>query len=380
MKLNKYISFPLTEEEEKLFLYEVTVNNINRGKFFCKYVIVFEIILAILDVYSSLIIDRQDFHFLGYLSMYLIMVIVNAVFLMYLHKIKLPIINVYKTKKFILMYVIFVMCWGAVISLMDQKLYGQVIVYIINAITCSVIYYLDNKDICYSYFISVLVLFIGLPYAQPSKDILIGHGVNLVIFIFHSWLASRILYRSLYNDFKSKRKFQELSLRDELTGMPNRRSLREFIEFAWKYNLKEKSSISVLMIDVDFFKQYNDNYGHIEGDKVLKEIGKILKEALRDNKDFTARYGGEEFIFIALNTENNEIYGLAEEIRKRVDCLKIPHKYSEIYENITVSIGASTVIPYSEKAIYDCINNADNALYEAKEKGKNRVESFMDIA
>jgi diguanylate cyclase (GGDEF)-like protein len=315
--------------------------------------------------------------------------------------------NLKRTNNIIVSYVAFMMIWGATVSLMDQKIYGQIVVYMVNVIACSVIYYLDNKTVVALYCISAFTLFLGLPFFQQSKAIIIGHCINCAIFLLFSYLASRILYKNLYSDFKSKRlimetneklkneieenkmihrqlekankKLKELSLKDELTNLYNRRALREFIDSICSSDFKQKP-LSIIMIDIDNFKLYNDKYGHIKGDEVLKKVSGKLNETLRDSINFVARYGGEEFICIFLETDNNEIYEIANKIREKICGLKIAHTYSNVSNYVTISLGmATTIIPYNANLIHQCIKNADIALYKAKNEGKNRIVNYNTI-
>ena len=402
MEFKSLVHLILTEEEKSKFTNEIIKKNIYRGKLYSKFMIILELILSLTDIFFSYNVTIRKFKFSSYLFMYLIMIVVNIVYLYFLNKVQITITNLNKVSITIISYVIFMMSWGAVISLMDQKLYGQVVVYIINVISCSVIYYLNNKTLIYSYFISAFILFLGLPFFQLSNNVLIGHYINCIIFLCFSWLASRILYKSLYNDFKSKsllleannklkreikenkiihkqlkisnNKLKEFSLMDDLTKVNNRRALTEFIDAFSNSESQDQTRVSVIMMDIDNFKLYNDNYGHIEGDTVLKKVSSQLKEVLRDSKDFVARYGGEEFIYIARDTDKNEIYEVARKIKEKIYKLKIIHEYSEVSSYVTMSIGIATVIPYNTNSIYECIKNADAALYRAKIEGKDMIK------
>jgi diguanylate cyclase (GGDEF) domain len=335
------------------------------------------------------------------------MIIVNTIYLLFLNKVKGSSMDLNKVNIIIVGYVVFMMSWGAIISLMDQKLYGQVIVYMVNVIACSVIYYLDNKALLYSYFISGSILFLGLIFFQQSRNVFIGHCINCIIFLLYAWLASRILYKNLYNDFKNKilvieankklkseieenkivhkelekanKKLKELSLYDELTKVNNRRALTEFINSTFICDLQQQTPVSIIMMDIDEFKLYNDKYGHVKGDEVLRKIATQLNEVVRDSKDFIARYGGEEFICISLGTDEKEIYEIANKIREKVYNLKIINENSEFSNYVTLSLGTATVIPHNTNSIYECIKNADTALYKAKTEGKNTVRNYNTV-
>ena len=124
------------------------------------------------------------------------------------------------------------------------------------------------------------------------------------------------------------------------------------------------------MIDIDYFKKYNDNYGHPEGDVILELVAKTIKESCRSS-DFIARYGGEEFTIIMLNTNKYEAIDVVERVRKNIQNLNIEHKYSEVSDIITLSIGITTAYIGSTKDYDEYIKKADDALYKAKQEGRN---------
>lgn len=404
MEVESLIHLNLNKKEKEAFINEIVKKNIYRGKLLSKFIIFTELVLSLIDIFFANHLTKTGFKFNSYLLMYLTLIIVNIVYLLFLNKFNISIVNLNQITIIIVSYVIFMMSWGAVISLMDQKLYGQVMVYMVIVMACSVIYYLNNKTLLLSYCISAFILFFGLPFFQKSKNMLIGHYINSIIFLLFAWFASRILYKNLYNDFKNKnliaeaneklkgeieenkimqkelekvnKKLKELSLRDELTKVNNRRALTEFIDNILNSDLLQQTPVSIIMMDIDRFKLYNDKYGHVEGDEVLKKIATQLNNVLRDSKDFVARYGGEEFIYIALNTDEKEICEIANKIRGMVYNLKIIHEYNEASNYVTLSFGTATVIPYNINSIYDCIKNADAALYKAKAEGKDRIINY----
>jgi len=183
--------------------------------------------------------------------------------------------------------------------------------------------------------------------------------------------------RKIQNELElANRKLAEASLIDALTGIPNRRKLEEFLNYEWKRAVREKTSISLIMIDIDFYKAFNDNYGHVAGDNCLINVAKALDSCHRRSTDFVARYGGEEFLFIALNTDKEGTRILAEKIREEIEALNILHEYSPVSRYVTVSVGITNIIPTEEDSLTESINNADKALYKAKQDGRNLVRSI----
>ena len=167
---------------------------------------------------------------------------------------------------------------------------------------------------------------------------------------------------------------RQLSLTDQLTGLPNRRMFDEFSQREWKRAIRDGSSISVIMIDIDLFKTYNDRYGHQAGDKCLSAVAAAIGGVAARPGDLTARYGGEEFIVMLAGTPAEGCEFLAERIRKAVEALQLPHA-SSTFGKVTVSLGAASLSPKADTRLELLIEAADNALYEAKGEGRNKVMS-----
>lgn len=180
---------------------------------------------------------------------------------------------------------------------------------------------------------------------------------------------------NLENKVKERTKqLEQLSNLDGLTGIPNRRKMDEYLEQVWSESLKNEEPLSLLLMDIDYFKNYNDTYGHPVGDDCLRIVAKTIKDMLRKEIDFVARYGGEEFLAILKNTDEETALSLAERIRKGIENLKIPHKSSAISDYVTISIGACTLNQFSKSDLNAFVKLTDEALYKAKTSGRNRVE------
>ncbi len=165
---------------------------------------------------------------------------------------------------------------------------------------------------------------------------------------------------------------QRLSMTDGLTGIANRRMFDESLGREWRRCLRFNKPMSIVMLDVDNFKKYNDRYGHQAGDDCLREIADELSRSAPRPGDLVARYGGEEFVMILGDTDEDGASWVANRICQHVAGLKIPHKDSE-YVYVTVSCGVSSVYPDREKSAEILLKTADNALYQAKGGGRNRV-------
>lgn len=166
---------------------------------------------------------------------------------------------------------------------------------------------------------------------------------------------------------------QRLSLRDPLTELWNRRKYDETINLEWQRCLRQQKPISLLFIDVDYFKNYNDLYGHVAGDGTLIQIGDTLRTALSRPTDMVVRYGGEEFIVLLSETDKEEAIHNANRLREKIEALGIPHAESRVKDCITVSIGVATLQPDRMTKPEDLVKIADKALYQAKSLGRNQV-------
>ena len=163
---------------------------------------------------------------------------------------------------------------------------------------------------------------------------------------------------------------------DSLTGIPNRRRLDEYLWDEFRRAIRNHAPLSIIMVDVDYFKRYNDTYSHSAGDFCLQRVANAIKATLRRPADLVARYGGEEFSIILPDTPVNAAVALAEDIRKHIESLAIPHEASEVTGHITVSMGVASTLPDSKISDSELIIQADIALYQSKESGRNRVTLY----
>ena len=169
---------------------------------------------------------------------------------------------------------------------------------------------------------------------------------------------------------------ERLSMTDSLTGLNNRRSFNDRLRQEWGRAVREEISLSLIMLDIDNFKNYNDTYGHQAGDLVLKAVAGIFDNMLKRSTDFVARWGGEEFIILLSGTDREGAVKLAEDIRTEVENTEI-ELYNGISTKVTVSAGVSELIPNQEDIIDRFISDADKAMYIAKSQGRNRVVSAI---
>ncbi|MDR3000750.1 MAG: diguanylate cyclase [Fibromonadaceae bacterium] len=169
------------------------------------------------------------------------------------------------------------------------------------------------------------------------------------------------------------RVIERLGLTDQLTGLPNRRSFDNQLNQEWGRALREQSYLSILVIDADSFKNYNDSFGHQQGDVALKSIAQAISQTLKRSTDFVARWGGEEFIVLLPSAKSEDAFNIAERIRQSVEDMVIPCPEGMGASKITISLGLNSPECIRDTTIHKFIAGADAALYEAKAQGRNRV-------
>ncbi len=174
---------------------------------------------------------------------------------------------------------------------------------------------------------------------------------------------------------KANERLTYLSYVDELTEINNRRYLDESLGREWKRATRNSLPLSLIMIDIDFFKKYNDIYGHLKGDECLKEIASALSQALKRPADFIARYGGEEFVAVLPGTNIEGATRVADSLRKIVEEMSIEHNDAVTGKTVTISLGVASTIPKQHDSCNELLKEADKALYKAKQEGRNRVVS-----
>ncbi|WP_323593009.1 GGDEF domain-containing response regulator [Aliarcobacter butzleri] len=164
---------------------------------------------------------------------------------------------------------------------------------------------------------------------------------------------------------------EKLSMYDGLTNIRNRRFFDETFEKTFSEIKRDKKSLAVLMIDIDFFKPYNDNYGHGQGDETLRKVAKALEKTIKRASDFVARYGGEEFVILLKNIDKTGLQTVAKNLLEAIRELKITHEYSKVEDFVTVSIGVSYCSCPDEITKTELLLKADEALYNVKNSGRN---------
>ncbi|BHH82811.1 hypothetical protein LA52FAK_11000 [Desulforhopalus sp. 52FAK] len=193
---------------------------------------------------------------------------------------------------------------------------------------------------------------------------------NLIILLYSDITERKIAEMALE---RANQALDRLAHIDGLTHVANRRRFNKVLENEWLRMYREKKPLSLILADVDYFKQYNDLYGHQAGDDCLVRIAAQLTSVIHRPGDLVARYGGEEFVIVLPDTDESGCLKIAEAMNKKVEEMNIEHGDSSVGASVTISLGVSTIIPQTPENWADLIGIADRALYQAKDKGRNRV-------
>lgn len=201
-------------------------------------------------------------------------------------------------------------------------------------------------------------------------------GVAVVILWLMAILTLRYDWHRLdtLRDLKTARdELAVLSVTDALTGLANRRRLDDGMDAEYRRMCRMKAPLSIVMIDIDYFKMFNDTYGHVEGDECLRIVGAIIKKMLKRPQDLAARYGGEEFCCLLPGTNHEDAVSIATAIKDGIAAAGIPHATSSVANHVTVSVGVATVVCDGVITLEQAVKMADERLYQAKVSGRNRV-------
>lgn len=224
---------------------------------------------------------------------------------------------------------------------------------------------------CASFIVSALLLDLSTPIAIRSC-------VFLLISLAACAVIAQHLDKSSRAAFLETRINADLARHDPLTGTKNRRVFNEHISQLWPRAIEDRRPIAVLLIDVDHFKSYNDHYGHQAGDEALRRVAQAIQTFASRPHDVLARYGGEEFAAVLHDADEQQSRQVAERMRRAVEELNIEHQGSRTFGRVTVSIGVAAIKPSHDRTVQGALQLADQALYDAKTHGRNRIEMMSD--
>ncbi|MGI9203591.1 MAG: diguanylate cyclase domain-containing protein [Woeseiaceae bacterium] len=205
-----------------------------------------------------------------------------------------------------------------------------------------------------------------------------AYGTLFLVFTnFIGMYASFLFELDARELFQKKKLLKQLARTDGLTGIDNRRSFDEHLDDVWRQARREQHAIAVLLIDIDYFKLFNDCYGHKPGDKCIQAVAHLLSESVHRPLDQVARYGGEEFAIVLYDPTDQYIRAYANDLVGRISALGIEHKASDIADNVTISVGAAVARPDALNRPDQLVRTSDDALYESKAQGRNRATVYQ---
>ncbi len=218
---------------------------------------------------------------------------------------------------------------------------------------------------------------IFLSAKAEDEDVLQGFELGAADYVTKPFNPKILLARVKTHLFlrQQTKQLQAFADRDGLTLLANRRRFDEFLLSEWRRCHRAQTPLSLLMIDIDYFKLYNDAYGHLKGDDTLKQVAQIIAAVGSRPTDLAARFGGEEFSVLYGNTDHETAIHFAQDIRQQIEGLSIPHSDSKVSDVVTASLGVATKIPDEELSALNLIEAADARLYAAKEAGRNQVKT-----
>lgn len=226
---------------------------------------------------------------------------------------------------------------------------------------------------CIALVISALLL-MGLYWTKGLFTVLVEERTTVLKKVNEALRNENVERKRAEAELKNHRDILEsLSKRDGLTNIANRRCFDDYLNQEWRRAARSRRPLSLIMMDIDFFKRYNDNYGHIAGDECLKQIAGALQKSVKRPEDLVARYGGEEFACILPETDAKGALRVANDLQESISSLGILHAFSTVADHVTVSIGGATIHPSPITSPGLLIETADRLLYGAKKKGRNQI-------
>lgn len=376
--------------EERLFV------NVNRIYIITRIFLVIISWLFVINLVGIILHHQRISSMYLHAVIYSILILVNLYFQFVFHprtyqkNINSSTIRYYENM--VIFYISIVMISGSVISIVDQIKYEHLIIIMVNMLVCSSFFLMTNKQIFIPFSLSTIILLVGLPMVDSSSFDYYIQLYYVVTFVSVTLLVSRVMYKAFCDNYESNRRLKKeietnhllnqrlkeanqrleiIASIDELTKISNRRGLHIHMDNLESNLNDNQQKFSSIVMDIDYFKKYNDYYGHNPGDKVLENIAGVLSGIAKDTSGFVARWGGEEFVYIICGENMEQIGSVCKRVQEAVYNLKIPHPQSEVSNYVTLSMGACSSNVSNRKEMQKCIEQADKALYNVKTGGRN---------
>lgn len=279
-----------------------------------------------------------------------------------------------KYQNFITLVFILSLAWASTLGVVDDNLLCYTVILFIFA----AIFVPETKIFGSVQLVFVLYISVGLYYfgSRRPEDFL--NVIDIMFVNFLAFFLVYINYPAKIRGFLSAKVIEEQKVQlaefaqtDSLTTLLNRRKYGEVLDQEWRKAVRLKSSLAIIIFDIDYFKAYNDTYGHLQGDECLRAIGRQLKTNFKRATEYVFRYGGEEFVILLMGMERDQCEQICQRMMYLIKELKLPHEASKVSDIVTVSAGMSYICPVVGERPDDLVEMADNALYKAKEHGRN---------
>ncbi|MBK8396374.1 MAG: GGDEF domain-containing protein [Leptospiraceae bacterium] len=293
-----------------------------------------------------------------------------------------------------ILFIIIILFSGITLVAVDQYVTTNITPFIVICIVIAISIFIRPIILIPVYLFAYMLFYYAIGIIQKQEDILLTNQVNAVSIIGISIFISTTLWRSKRTAIFQKREIQKqheellhknrllenanhelenLAILDELTQIYNRRYFNLVLEKEFRRHRRTQKKISLIICDVDLFKNYNDTLGHLEGDKCLKKIANTIRESINRPFDSAVRYGGEEFVVILPNTDEKGVMTVATRIKNKLSELSLLHPDSRISSFVTMSFGITTIIPNESIESENLLSRADEALFESKRTGRNKI-------
>lgn len=385
-------SQPCNESEDTGYVARRGADNLSRLRTVTAIYIVAIFWFAALNLSAILITDRSYTYIPSYYIYYSCLLLLNVGVAV--------IVKLAKSRFFLepraigsvnVIYILLILVLSALISLVDLTNFGHAMVFFISLFTCSSFLLTSSKEILLAILLPTGILVGALPIYIESRETLLNCYQELAAYIPIAFAISRVHYKAHYESYqkgvrlekeiatnkilnrrlqRANRRLEELALIDELTGIANRRGLYGYIDRL----LREKDAdflFAAIMLDIDYFKDYNDYFGHSSGDAVLVDVARVLREVAKQTEGFVCRWGGEEFLYVATDRDREGILNICQRIYDQIGQEKIEHPLSSISRYVSLSQGASSSLVKNRADIIETIQQADRALYKVKRSGRN---------
>jgi diguanylate cyclase (GGDEF)-like protein len=365
--------------------------NVNRMYFFSIYVVVLQIVLNVLNIlkpsggrnYEAS--GGRTVEIMHYVALSLVTLLIGLLFFFLLSRVRKKRISGRSVKAFLVNAFLYIYC---VIQLtfctFNILSAGGVNSYIIAVLILSMIPVIPPLQSLISIGLSFsyvcVAMYLARDISQMWNSIMLTDvWTNLIVITGLSACGSVFLYGMYVSNFlqsvrleNSNKELMVMANTDQMTGVANRRAFARSFDDLWQRSVKDGRRLAVALADIDFFKNYNDAFGHPEGDKCLMRVANCLQQSFRRASDIVSRYGGEEFL-VVFEAENEGDCLLADKARERLQAMKIPSARTDVSPYVSISIGVCLVRPTANTPTSEVLRTADEALYESKHSGRNRT-------